>query len=62
MWKKRIINTLLASPIPTDRQIQQDMKAFIVRPNLIACPLGTHLPPIPRRTRETLYNNPDTQF
>ena len=23
---------------------------------------GTHLPPIPRRTRETLYNNPDTQF
>lgn len=39
MWKKRIINTLLASPIPTDRQIQQDMKAFIVRPNLIACPL-----------------------
>lgn len=75
MWKKRIINTLLASPIPTDRQIQQDMKAFIVRPNLIACPLvlkckvidhlhkaGTHLPPIPRHTRETLYNNPDTQF
>lgn len=39
MRKKRIINTLLASPIPTDRQIQQDIKAFIVRPNLIACPL-----------------------
>ena len=39
MWKKGIINTLLASPIPADRQIQQDMKAFIVRPNFIACPL-----------------------